>query len=148
MCSNWKLVKRKLLLNHFIKLICVKFGRDMMPYLVWGRGEGGVVDGPDRVGGARPKSQVQVHSKSRDSFSWIGPIETVRMHNDCSSGIFQLKCLQYDWARECPDPKKCSANNLSIDFLKSNPRGQRILYRWENCTKFEITKNQDYTFRF
>ena len=33
------------------------------------------------------------------------------------SGISQLKCLQYDCAREFPDYKKCSANNLSIDPL-------------------------------
>ena len=31
--------------------------------------------------------------------------------------------MQYGWAREFPDYKKCSANNLSIDLLISNSRG-------------------------
>ena len=34
-----------------------------------------------------------------------------------------IQCLQYEWAREFPDYKKCSANNLSIDFIKSNSHG-------------------------
>ena len=34
-----------------------------------------------------------------------------------------LKCLQYDWVREFPDYKKCSAKNLSIDLLISNSHG-------------------------
>ena len=39
------------------------------------------------------------------------------------SGISQLKCLQYDCAREFPDYKKCSANDLSIDPLLSSSHG-------------------------
>ena len=34
------------------------------------------------------------------------------------TSLFQ--CLQYEWAREFPDYKESSANNLSIDLFISN----------------------------
>ena len=39
------------------------------------------------------------------------------------SGIFQLKCLQYDWARKFSDYKNCSAKKISFDLLISNSHG-------------------------
>ena len=39
------------------------------------------------------------------------------------AGISQLKCLQYDWAHEFPDYKKCLTNNFSIDLFISSSHG-------------------------
>ena len=51
------------------------------------------------------------------------------------SGIFQLKCLRYDWAQEFPYYKKCLASNFSIDLLISNSHGPSM-----HTLSMDITK--------
>ena len=40
--------------------------------------------------------------------------------------IYQLKCLQYDWALDFPDYARYSAKNLSIDLRKSISHGSSM----------------------
>ena len=48
---------------------------------------------------------------------------TMRDQMGWSIDLPDLQCLQYEWGREFPHYKKCSANNLSIDLLISNSHG-------------------------